>query len=133
MHKENSQVAVFKTISSPFDYQNQKRLLLERQALKHPNLMNIIDFAILESNETETKTSLIYEGWNMDLEEDVYSRQQQQPEPVFFEEKELFHVMYGAIQGLNNLHQANLVHGDIKPNNIAYIDSTTHMDIKLVD
>ena len=65
----------------------------------------------------------------MDLEEDIYSRIQN---AGYFSQEQINRIMAGAVSGITALHFFDLVHGDLKSNNIAYMESE-EPHIKIVD
>lgn len=91
MHKESQEVGIYKTIYSPFDGEVQMKLMKKRQDIGSTHLLKIIDFETMDSLLTRgSKMSLIYEGWNMDLEEEVCSRSAQE---LFWSEDELLKLL----------------------------------------
>ncbi|KRW98268.1 Protein kinase-like domain [Pseudocohnilembus persalinus] len=127
MKKDQQQIAVFKVVHSPLSVENQQKILEKRFQVQHPYILNIVDFQITENTQNGTKTNFIYEGWNMDLEEDIQARQTNSD---FYEEDMLMNLFYMIIQGVTQLHNKNLVHGDLKSNNIAL---TENGQIKIID
>ena len=48
-----------------------------RFKLINQNLLKIIDYSFLDNSDPKyTVISIIYDGWNMDLEEDIFQRKQ---------------------------------------------------------
>eukprot|EP01006_Ploeotia_vitrea_P020937 TRINITY_DN53257_c0_g1_i1.p1 TRINITY_DN53257_c0_g1~~TRINITY_DN53257_c0_g1_i1.p1 ORF type:complete len:503 (+),score=51.74 TRINITY_DN53257_c0_g1_i1:31-1539(+) len=102
------------------------REITRLRELSHPNILQLIDAFIEKQN-----VHAIFEFMDNDMRWAVTALQNQTPDA---KEAEIKQYMFQLLTGLQHLHAANLVHRDIKPDNLLLNwDDTNGVQLKIAD
>jgi mitogen-activated protein kinase 1/3 len=109
----DEQVAV-KKVAIQTEISEARRVFREikiLQRLHHPNCLSLIDISAATSFENFKSVYVVTEYFPADLAEIIKS-----PQPLTDVHVQTF--MYQLLRGLKYLHSCNVLHRDLKPNNI---------------
>jgi serine/threonine protein kinase len=119
-HRALGGEAVMKIVRAPDEEMGEvltKRLLAEGRMLRrlrHPNIVEVLDFGFTASKRAFLVTELLR---GKTLKEEVLRREA----PLDLEEAR--RVLVAVLEGLEAAHAAGLVHRDLKPDNVFYLDA----------
>ncbi len=119
-HRALGGEAVMKIVRAPDEEMDEvltKRLLAEGRMLRrlrHPNIVEVLDFGFTASKRAFLVTELLR---GRTLKEEVLRREA----PLDLGEAR--RVLAAVLEGLESAHGAGLVHRDLKPDNVFYLDA----------
>ena len=114
-----------KMVTSKAAATNDIAELKSRMALNHPNMMRMVNYSTAIKKElcsTNYMSRAYYEFPRTDMHKEQLDRKKTLTE---FNDRELTHMTYQSLNGLNNLHSKGLNHGDIRPKLIG-LDKNTN-------
>ena len=114
-----------KMVTSKAAATNDIAELKSRMALNHPNMMRMVNYSTTIKKElcsTNYLSRAYYEFPRTDMHKEQLDRKKTLTE---FNDRELTHMTYQSLNGLDNLHSKGLNHGDIRPKLIG-LDKNTN-------
>ena len=104
-----------KMVTSKMAATNDITELKSRMALNHPNLLKMVNYTTAIKKElcsTNYLSRAYYEFPRTDMHKEQLDRKKALTE---FNDRELTHMTYQSLNGLNHLHSKGLAHGDLRP------------------
>lgn len=112
-------LTIFKDCNENFEYFFDKEIKILTKLNNHPNIIKLIDF-------DKKQHSIILEYCDMDLLDFINNNPDETKEAIL-------DIFIDIAKGIKHMHDNNLIHKDIKPENIVIKFEKTKITAKLID